>query len=214
MSLFPNPIELARKEPIKNTPSATPKRAGRMVSSRPTPFTKEMKGEMNTALKKMFTRERENHDREVANLSYFAALDQMSSAGRAVPSASIEPSAQIIQLFEKMIGALTHIHQEGISETTIELTSDGFASSVFYGATITLTEYSTAPKVFNIHLSATPEGVALFEAHAGELSAALHKGNFGFGIHRLETELQNERLERPLPDHQSEERNEEGESSQ
>jgi len=184
-----------------------------MHPQRPSPFTKEMKSDMNTAFKKMFTKEKKNQEAEAASLSYFAALDQISSTGKAAPSASIDPSIQITQLFEKLVSALTHMHKEGINETSIELSSSGFSSSVFFGATLTLTEYNTAPKIFNVHLTASPEGVALFEAHASELAAALHKGNFGFGVHRLDTELQGERLERPLPDHHSGDK-EEGESAQ
>ncbi len=205
MSLFSHPIGRVEKEPSKNESPSRSKQPTRMGVRRSSPLSKQMKGEMHTAFKKMLADEKENASSEAGAPSYYASLDQISSAGKALPSSPIEPSVQITQLFEKMIRSLIHIDQKGIAETTIELTSEAFSSSVFYGATITITEYSTAPMVFNVRLTASVEGLALFQAHASELSAALQKGNFGFGIHRLDTELQDERIERHFAEEQDKE---------
>jgi hypothetical protein len=105
------------------------------------------------------------------------------------PTASWQPSSQIIQLFEKMTNLLTHVHTNGIQTTSIVLDGEAFASSVFAGAEITIVEYSTAPKVFNIRLAATPEALAFFAPHAQQLQTALKEGKWDFSIERLDTDL-------------------------
>ncbi|NGX39492.1 MAG: hypothetical protein KR126chlam1_00821 [Chlamydiae bacterium] len=126
-------------------------------------------------------------------------LTLKAEAELAVRSNRIAPSVQVSQLFDKMVSSLFTIHKEGVSETTFNLDGTEFASSIFSGAQITITEYSTAPKIFNIQFCATPEALAFFEGHAGELMNALQKGKFDFGVHRLDTTLMAEKDQRLLP---------------
>ncbi len=102
---------------------------------------------------------------------------------------SWQPSAQITALFEKMTNLLTHMDDKGIKTTTIVLDGEVFSSSAFAGSQLTITEYSTAPKVFNISLAATPEALAFFAPHAQQLQTALKEGKWDFTIERFETEL-------------------------
>ena len=79
---------------------------------------------------------------------------------------SIDPSSQVGALYDKLLSAIIGTHTEGVQETTFFL--DGDAFNTFQGARITITEYSTAPKVFNIEFSSHSKAVALFESHAAE----------------------------------------------
>ncbi len=130
---------------------------------------------------------------------------QKTEAGAAVPSLTfnqiveashriekLDPSAQVMQLFHKLIESMTHIDQNGIQETTFFLDGEAFNSSIFQGAKITITEYSTAPKSFNIEFSADTKTLTFFETHASDLLNALQRGNFGFTVHRLDTSLTTE----------------------
>lgn len=105
----------------------------------------------------------------------------------AMHTTTIQPSVQVMQVYHKIVEALPYIHQEGMQETTLFLEGDSFASSIFQGAKITLTEYSTAPKIFNIHFFANNNALQVFEAHAAELAGALQNGNFGFQVHRIDS---------------------------
>lgn len=111
-----------------------------------------------------------------------------------LPTGSAFTSYQISQLFDRMAGVMTVMELSGTTTTELILSGEEFASSVFYGARITITEYSTAPKAFNVQLSANPEAVALFQGNMPNLLANFASGNYAFRIHRLETNVE----ERPL----------------
>jgi len=111
----------------------------------------------------------------------------------------IAPSAQVMQLYNKLVDKLFFIHQNGIQETTLLLEGEGLSSSVFQGTKITITEYSTAPKVFNIKIATTAEALSYFEGHASSLLNALQKGKFGFSVYQLDTELLTEKEKPSIP---------------
>lgn len=111
-----------------------------------------------------------------------------------LPTGSAFNSYQISQLFDRMAGVMTVMELSGTTTTELTLSGEEFVSSVFYGARITITEYSTAPKTFNVQLSANPEAVALFQGNMPNLLANFASGNYAFRIHRLETNVE----ERPL----------------
>jgi len=101
----------------------------------------------------------------------------------------LDPSAQVMQLFDKMVDSLIFIDSQGIQETSFFLDGDPFTASVFSGSQITLTEYSSAPKVFNIQFAGNSAALSLFEAHAASLATALQDGNFNFSVHRIDTKI-------------------------
>ncbi|MCL6755875.1 MAG: hypothetical protein M3A24_01695 [Candidatus Rhabdochlamydia oedothoracis] len=107
-----------------------------------------------------------------------------------LPTGSAFTSYQISQLFDRMAGVMTIMELSGTTETELTLSGEEFASSVFYGARITITEYGTAPKAFNVQLSANPEAVALFQGNMSNLLANFASGNYAFRIHRLETNIE------------------------
>ncbi|NGX47712.1 MAG: hypothetical protein K1000chlam3_01094 [Chlamydiae bacterium] len=96
-------------------------------------------------------------------------------------------SLQVQQLFDRMVGVMTVMHASGITETTLNLDNPKFAESVFYGAQIVITEFSTAPKVFNIKLLGNQKAVNLFSTNAEDLVAAFQAGNYNFKVNRIDT---------------------------
>ena len=111
----------------------------------------------------------------------------------------IEPSAQVSELLEKLVDRIVHLHENGISETTFFLDGEAFTSSVFQGSKITITEYSTAPKIFNIQFAGDPKAIHLLEAHAAAMLNALQNGHFGFDVNRIDTSLLTEDEKYALP---------------
>jgi len=111
------------------------------------------------------------------------------SSAASSPSSLHEISLPSIELFSHLVGAMTHLHVEGKTETTFFLDTERFANSPFHGAKIVIEEYTTAPKSFNIYLVGEAHAAALFELHAPALLDTFHKGKFGFTVHRLETHL-------------------------
>jgi len=105
---------------------------------------------------------------------------------------SIDPSSEVGALYDKILQVIIVSHAEGIQETTFFLEGDAFNTSVFQGAKITITEYSTAPKVFNIEFSANSTALNLFESHAAELMIALQKQDLGFSVNRIDSTILSE----------------------
>ena len=175
-----------------------------MQSNRPL-FPKEKKrlskqlkeGSLN-ALKELLAKQKQTPALSAAgpfqDTSAMHQLDASSSS-----SLKIEPSAQVMQLYSELIEALIYTNRDGIQETTFFLEGDAFSSSVFEGSKITITEYSTAPKIFNIEFAADPKALSFFEAHAADLLNALQKGNFGFEVNRLDTTLLTEDEKHAIP---------------
>ncbi len=103
----------------------------------------------------------------------------------AAPFANLPP--QVAALFERMAGVMTVMTNSGVTETTIDLSNPQFAESTFYGAQIVITEFSTAPKAFNIELLGNQQAVALFSENSQDLVAAFQAGKYNFKVNRIET---------------------------
>jgi hypothetical protein len=95
----------------------------------------------------------------------------------------------VFELFEKMSGVMTVMTTTDVSETVITLNNPDYASSPFFGTQITISEYSTAPKQFNIELAGSPEAVAIFQENVDDLMAAFQGGNYNFKVNRFETRV-------------------------
>lgn len=106
------------------------------------------------------------------------------------PFANLHPQVQ--QLFERMVGVMTVMHTAGQTQTVINLDSPKFAQSVFFGSRIVISEFSTAPKQFNIELLGNAQANALMSQNAERLVAAFQAGNYTFKVNRLDTALLSE----------------------
>ncbi len=174
-----------RKEGIKQTKSFSKEKG---TSKKPRLAKKLQEGSLK-ALKELLSQQKTEQMQSMSAAGPFNERIQQMASIEAKAIASIEQSAQVSQLFEKLVDTLIQIKQDGIAETTFFLDSDAFSGSIFKGAQITISEYSTAPKIFNIQFSANPATLAFFETHAAGLVTALREGNFGFGVNRLDTSL-------------------------
>ncbi|MDN3505980.1 MAG: hypothetical protein P0S96_01980 [Simkaniaceae bacterium] len=166
-------------------------------TSRKRPLSKKLQEGSVAALKEMLAKQKQ--DLQMSAAGPFQKAFALEQTGDAATSLKIDPSVQVMQLYHKLCERLLHIHREGIQETTLFLDGDAFSSSAFEGAKITITEYSTAPKVFNIEFSADPRALSVFEAHAADLVHSLNQGKFGFTVHRLDTTLLTEDEKHALP---------------
>lgn len=106
--------------------------------------------------------------------------------------ASMKP--EVFQLFERMVMAITVMHESGATETTIHLNSPDF--TIFAGAQIVIREYSTAPRAYNVEFLGNAQNTALFSASAQDLVAGINTANYNFKINRIESSLLSS--ERPL----------------
>ncbi len=94
---------------------------------------------------------------------------------------------EIQVLFEKMASAMVVMAASDESQTTLLLDNP---DSPFFGTQITIREFSTAPKVFNIEIASNPAALAKIQEHQASLLATFQEGRFNFGVHRLDTRIQ------------------------
>lgn len=90
-------------------------------------------------------------------------------------------------LFEKMASSMLILYSSGDQETTLFVDN---RDSIFCGTRITIKEFSTAPKIFNVHITSNPSSLHLINAHKAALLNSFEQGKFPFSVHRLETEQQ------------------------
>lgn len=122
----------------------------------------------------------------------------VTEAQAAVTEATPFLSPQTIPLFFQMVGTIyvmTGPATPGVSKTEIVLNAPSFANSKFFGATISIEKYATAPDALNIRLTGSNEAVSLFHQNIPNLYAAFQNGNFKFRIGRITAEYE---IEKPL----------------
>ena len=120
-------------------------------------------------------------------------------------------SAEAHALFEKMASTMIVMQTSGETETTLFLDSPQFSSSVFFGAQITIREFSTAPKAFNVEIIASSLAIQAMNSCRNDLLSAFQNGRFNFSVHRFDTFLLAE--ERPLFHRKEEKDGNDGERS-
>lgn len=103
-------------------------------------------------------------------------------------------SPETLSLYYQMVGTIyVMTSPPGISRTEIVLNAPSFANSRFFGATILIEKYATAPDSLNIRLSGSNEAVTAFNQNIPNLMAAFQNGNFSFRVNRIDTAYSSER---------------------
>jgi hypothetical protein len=96
-------------------------------------------------------------------------------------------------IFEKIASCMVLMTSSADVETTMIMDKPG---SLFFGTEITIREFSTAPKAFNVEIRSLAQAIQAIEANRNALLSLFERGNFNFSVHRLETFIQNE--EKPV----------------
>lgn len=110
----------------------------------------------------------------------------MPAAEAAAVAAAPYLSPVILAHYFQMIGTIFVMQKSGVSETEFLLNNPAFSNSKFFGSSIKITKYSTAPDAFNIRLSGSTDAVDAFKQSIPNLLAAFQKGNFNFRINRID----------------------------
>ena len=123
-------------------------------------------------------------------ISANAPLPQPFLSGLPTPpvsacAAPVPASAAVDALFESMASQMVIMTSSQEQKTTIVLDGERFGASALAGAEITITEFSTAPKIFNVEIIGAPSAVVLIQKSQEALLQRIAKGNFSFSIHRF-----------------------------
>ncbi|HSX11998.1 MAG TPA: hypothetical protein VLF61_00715 [Rhabdochlamydiaceae bacterium] len=176
--------KMHNKERLKAKPKAAfPKPCMEKKEKKPFPSS-EIQEAIQNLLQNSLKDQKEGQSSAVAPILPFHLQPSIEALPSHAPVA-----IQIAELFKEMVGCISHCMDSGINQTTMTLDSPEFSKSLFYGTKITITEYSTAPKIYNIELSASPEAVQVFQMSASELTAAFQRGNFNFEVYRIEAHI-------------------------
>jgi hypothetical protein len=116
----------------------------------------------------------------------------MSAATQAAPY--LNPNTA--SLFFQMVGTIYVMSgPTGVNRTEIVLNNPAYAGSKFFGATITIEKYASAPDSFNIRLTGSQEAVVSFKENIPSLMSAFENGNFAFKVNRLDVDYN---VEKPM----------------
>lgn len=126
----------------------------------------------------------------------------------AVTQAAPYLNEKTMALFQQMVGTIYIINSRpGVSTTEVVLNSPAFKDSKFFGSTITIEKYATAPNSLNIRLTGSNEAVSAFNQNLSSLVAAFQNGNFSFRIGRIDTAYQ---VDKPVFRRKEEEKKDSG----
>ncbi len=107
------------------------------------------------------------------------------------PTSSLMP-IDALELIDQVCSEILVMETESSSQTTFILQGERFSNSSFYGAEITIEEFSTAPKLFNISIKTTDSAITIIQTQIAGFLNLLEKRDFSFGINRIDTSLQTE----------------------
>ncbi len=96
---------------------------------------------------------------------------------------------ECLKLIDKLCSEMLVMDAESCITTTFVLETENFINSPFYGTKITIEEYCTAPKVFNVSITAQESAITLIEAQMINFFELLETRNFSFAIHKIDTHL-------------------------
>ena len=189
----------------KKSQTSSPARSTKDVSGAPTPIEDNEAGPEGAP---MFSEEEpgEKDDNKKpsqgsASAAQMTAPTTSTFPSEAMPVAQAATTAaapylapETLSMYFHMVGTIVGMATpSGDSKTEFVLNAASFANSKFYGSTISIEKFATAPYAFNILLTGSKEAVDAFNQYIPNLRAAFEKGNFAFEINRIDTSY-----ERPL----------------
>lgn len=120
---------------------------------------------------------------------YLAASSLSSLQNISVEPAQKEKPSEIFALMEKVGSEMIVMASEKSTKTTLILDQDAFGSTLLKDAEITIEEFSSAPKIFNVKITAGPEAITMVRTHVEEFLKLFQERKFGFSINRIDTQL-------------------------
>lgn len=182
------------EEKKKAVPVAEPARLEKKSPS-PPPFEEEEK--LTTVLPKQEAREEGEQNKKRSKQEApppIASPSQTPLIPSAIPVAQAAAAAatpylgiEALAIYFHMIGTITAmVSPSGDSRTEFFLDSPNFAKSKFFGSTITIEKFATAPDALNIRLTGSTEAVNAFNKDIPNLLAAFERGKFAFVVNRIE----------------------------
>ena len=98
-------------------------------------------------------------------------------------------NTEILTLIEKLGAEMIIMTTEDSNHTTIHLGDNYPQGSVLNNLEISIQEFSTAPKIFNVTLTSSPESLEKISPYISQLLNVFRERKFDFSINRIETEI-------------------------
>ncbi len=184
------PISLPKKEEEKEGKKVKKETESALPSSLPAVASKEGRGghkDQGKQSQKVFQLDPSLLSRAPREIQHTAQV--------ATQQASSYLNPDTASLFYQMVGTiyLSLPPGSGINQTVIVLNQAAFANSKFFGATITIEKYATAPDALNIRLTGTNQAVVAFRENIPNLMNAFQNSKMPFKVNRIDTEFTTER---------------------
>jgi len=183
----------SKKEEEKKPFTPTPKHKEKKAEEEP--FPPSFPAEPGTPSSPIKEKKEEGKPLQIDQMALQQTMHPSVLAAASQAATQVKPylSPEVVPLFHAMVGVVITMSREGISQTQVLLNAPSFSASIFYGSTITIERYSTAPDSFNIRFTGSTQAVNVFNANIEGLMNAFKRGNFNFRIGRLDASYAPER---------------------
>lgn len=104
-------------------------------------------------------------------------------------SSNVEKAQEATMVIEQAFSSMSIMDDKGSSKTSILLDNALFQDPMWEGTEITIEEFSSAPKIFNVKITASAQAVLLIEAQMNQFLELFKERKFAFGINRIDTEI-------------------------
>lgn len=106
---------------------------------------------------------------------------------------------EIASVFERVVSEMILIDACNEKHAVLTLNSPAFSNSIFFGTKVLISEFSTAPKVFNVQFIGSQAAAQVFQTHAPEFYRTFQSQSFDFSIHQFDWSFEEDVLEKLLP---------------
>lgn len=192
------PVEKKEEKPTREAPRESTKRAKQAPPKTPHQEPLLMDKPPSFPMKEEEEPKEKNSSKTISiegnfSPSFPPSIQPIAVAATTQAAPYLSPST--MNVFFQMVGTIyVMTQQSGVSRTEIVLNNPSFASSRFFGSTITIEKYATAPDSFNIRLTgANQQAVVSFKENIPSLMNAFQNGNFAFRIQRIDAEYTTDR---------------------
>lgn len=126
---------------------------------------------------------------ENPNLAHILSnkLSELAEVKMNIPVTQTLP-LEVEELWQRLASTTVFMSSQDQKTTTFFLETD----SVFSGMRVTIQEFKTAPRIFNIELATSSSAaLSLIASHVQQLCSSFkyHEGAFGFSVHRIDAEM-------------------------
>jgi hypothetical protein len=101
--------------------------------------------------------------------------------------------SDILSLIDNIGAEMILMNTDGVQETTLNLGNKYPSGSILNGLEIIISEFNTAPKIFNIKLICPYPSIEKITPHIPQIIQVFRERKFDFSVNRIDTEISSDK---------------------